>query len=271
MGSDICVAVASNNQDILARNIQVSELVQTGKAEFHVERNAVSAAIAYNQMLDQSDAEYMVFAHQDVYFPPGWDRRLLDTISRLDHLDQNWAVIAATGISTKGEHVGPVWSSGQGGVVGAEITSPTPAQSVDELVIVLRRGSGLRFSDDCPGFHLFGTDIVQTAIGQGKGAYICNLPVVHNDVFHHRLGADFGRGYGYIRRKWRSVLPIRTTVLWVTRSGFDWAYYRLRAALSVAARRAMAVDPGVDPRIYSNQCGWEAEPAFNGATGPVNV
>ena len=49
--------------------------------------------------------------------------------------------------------------------------------SVDELLIVLRIGSGLRFDERLPGFHLHGTDIVQSALHRGLGAFAIDAPV----------------------------------------------------------------------------------------------
>ncbi len=264
MSIGICVAVASNDPDILARNLMASDLIACEFVDLRIDKNAASAASAYNQIMDQSEAEIFIFAHQDVYFPPGWETRLLKAIDDVQAVDPNWAVLAPTGISMDDEHVGAVWSTSQGAIVGRVVKNPVPAQSIDELVVVLRRSSGVRFDDMLPGFHLFGTDIVQNARAAGKGAYICNLPLVHNDAFHDRLGADFAKGYGMMRRKWQANLPLKTTVLDVTRSGVAWSLYRVRAANSVAARAAKASDNLVDPRIYSDVCGWENRAELSG-------
>lgn len=257
MNSGVCIAVASNDKDILARNLLASDIVGQNFTAVQIDQDAGSATIAYNRMLDQCRADYVVFAHQDVYFPPGWGDRLQSAIKAVETLDPNWAVIAPTGISLDGQHVGPVWSTSQGAIVGQHITAPVAAQSFDELAIILRRPSGIRFDESAPGFHFFGTDVVQSARAKGQGAYVCDLPLVHNDVFHDRLGADFGQGYAHTRRKWAKVLPLKTTVLEVTRAGATWPIYRLRAANSVKSRGEKALDNNLDPRVYSHKCGWE--------------
>ncbi len=91
---------------------------------------------------------------------PRWRRR-----------DPDWALLGAFGVGLDGAHIGPVWSSSLGMIVGRVPMAPVPVQSYDEMVIVLRRASGIRFDDGLPGWHMYGTDIVQTAPRRGKKAY----------------------------------------------------------------------------------------------------
>ena len=85
-------------------------------------------------------------------------------------------------------------------------------QSLDELLIVLRRSSGLRFDPDLPHFHLYGTDIVQTALASGKGAYVVDAPVIHNSKPIKRLDRNFWMAFNYMVGKWRGLPPIQTPV-----------------------------------------------------------
>ena len=256
--ADLCIVTASNDDECLARNLMASDMVRDG-VPVHVERGAPSASVAYNRGLDATAAPIVIFAHQDVYFPPGWEGRLAAAIAAVEARDPDWGVIAPFGMSREGRHLGDVWSTSQSGRVGRKVDAPQPVQSVDELVIVLRRASGLRFDEGLPLYHLYGTDIVQIALAAGKGAWVADLPLVHNDGFHDRLRADFSAGYHYVRRKWRDKLPLRTPVLWVSPKGWELPKYRLRAWRSTARRRAMAGDAGADPRTYSAACGWERD------------
>ena len=161
-------------------------------------------------------------------------------------------------MSDQAELVGDVWTTSLSSRIGKPLLNPVAAQSFDEMVIILRRDSGLRFDENLPLFHLYGTDIVQTARSAGLGAYVGNLPVVHNDGFHDRLRRDFSAGYAFVRRKWQARLPLRTPVVWVTWHGLSLPLYRLRAARSIERRRAVAGNTGTDPRIFAARCGWEA-------------
>lgn len=258
MAADLCIVVACNSDAILQNNLLRSEMVSTGIVPVSVIRNAASAAIAYNSGLDNTTAPFVIFAHQDVYFPPGWESRLSKAIAEVERLDPNWALIAPFGMSEDGsEHRGDVWTTSLGAQVGRSAQRPVRAQGFDELAMVLRRASGLRFDEQLPCFHFYGTDIVQTARTTGHGAYVVDLPLVHNDGFHGRLGSDFTTAYHYMRRKWRRNLPLRTSVLWIDRFGCALYAYQLRAAWSYEKRKALAGDVRTDPRIFSASCGWE--------------
>ena len=252
--ADLCIIVASNDEACLQRNLLASALIAAG-VPVHVERGAPSASIAYNRGMDATTAPIILFAHQDVWFPPGWDRRLARAIAHLDKAAPNWALIAPFGMSPDGRHVGDVWSSSLGRRVGAPVEAPTAVQSFDELAFVMRRDAGLRFDEALPLWHFYGTDIVQTALSSGRGAFVIDAPLVHNDGHKPWLGADFTAGYNFIRRKWRARLPIRSPILWVTRFGLSLPIYRLRAWRATAPIRDMAVDTNIDPQVYAAQAG----------------
>ena len=256
-----CIVVASNDETNLRRNLLISDCVSKAGVPVHVERGAPSAAIAYNRGLDATTAPIVIFAHQDVYFPPGWAERLAQVVAEVEARDPNWALISPFGMSAdRAEHRGDVWTTSLSRRVGLPVTEPVPAQSFDELTIILRRASGLRFDETLPLFHLYGTDIVQTARATGLGAYVVNLPTVHNDGFHGRLGNDFAIGYHHVRRKWRKNLPIRTPVLWIDHFGLALTLNRLRAAYSYDRRKAIVGNTTTDPCVFSAQCGWEPAP-----------
>ncbi len=267
------LVAAVNDEATLGRNLLTCDMVAQARVNLHLVRGAASAARAYNAALDATGGEIVIFAHQDVYFPPGWLQRLRGAIAAVGARDPDWALIAPTGVSTDGRHVGRVWSSSQNACVGEVLAGPTPAQSFDELVIVMRRAAGLRFDPDLPGFHLYGTDIVQTARARGLGAWICEMPLVHNDAFHDRLGEDYARAHRYIRRKWRAALPLRTTVLEISARGFELAIHRARGWTSLGKRRSRSCGADTDPREISRRCGWEggdAAVARPGAAPPAD-
>jgi hypothetical protein len=251
--SDFCIVVACNNDETLRQNLLSSEVIRQG-ISVHIERNAPSAAMAYNRGLDATTAPFVIFVHQDVWLPTGWELRLIDVV---ETLKGDWATVAPFGISRDGRHLGDVWSSSLGRRVGHPVQDAEPVVAFDELLFVLRRASGLRFDEALPNWHFYGTDIVQTALSKGFGAYVANLPVIHNDAFKPALGDDFSAGYHFLRHKWRQQLPIRTSILWITRTGFALPIYRLRARRALASRRMLAVDHRVAPQVYAKRCNLE--------------
>lgn len=248
---------AVNDEESLARNLARSPMIASGAVPLRVERGAPSAAAAYNRGIAATDAPVLLLVHQDVYFPEGFEDRLAAAIAAVEARDPLWGVIGAYGVDADGAGHGRLWSSSVGGLMGRPADPPVPVESLDELLLVMRRGAGLLFDEDPPLWHLYGTDIVQAARAAGAGAWAADLPLVHNDGFHGRLGPDFAAGYHHVRRKWRRRLPIRTPVVRVDRWGLGLPIYRLRAARSYARREAMALDTAADPRLYAARCGWE--------------
>lgn len=252
----ICIVVASNSDEVLNRNLLASPLVAAG-VPVEVVRGAPSAAVAYNRGLDATVAPLVIFAHQDVYLPAGWEARLARALAAVEARDPDWALIGPYGVRAGGGHVGHVWSTSLGRALGETPAEPQPVESFDELLLVMRRDAGLRFDEALPLWHLYGTDIVQAARAAGRGAHVADLACVHNDGFHGRLGADFGAAYDFLRRKWAARLPVWSPIVRLDRFGLGLPAYRLRAWRSLERRRAMALDPGSDPRLFARRCGWE--------------
>ena len=198
----------------------------------------------------------VVFVHQDVYLPEGWDALLRARVAEVEALDPDWAMLGSFGVGLDNLGLGPVWSTSLGAVVGRVPSVPAPVQSYDELLMVMRRSSGLRFDEGLPGFHLYGTDIVQEALSRGLGCYVAALPAVHNDRYHGQLGDDFAAGFHYVRRKWRARLPLYSPILRIARHGLDLRRVRRSNASSVAVRHALAQPTDTDPRVYAGLCGW---------------
>ncbi len=228
---DLEVVAAVNNQKILDCNLGESQICRINNYPLHKFYGCTSIGEAYNKGLDASTSEIVVFAHQDVYFPTLWLRQLHDAILTVNKIDARWAVLGVYGVSGQGIHVGYCWSSGLGKILGAPLPAPQPVVSVDELVIVMRRTCGLRFDEKLPGFHLYGTDIVQTCLEQKFGAYVIHAPVIHNSVPVKSLSGSYSRSYRYMQRKWKEFLPLPNSVVAVTRFGYPLRRYNFRRTI----------------------------------------
>lgn len=252
--ADMVLCAASHSDTILGANLAQSPCAAL--MPLHVEKGAPSAAAAYNRALDATTAPIVIFAHHDVYLPHGWQDLLAARLAEVQSADPNWALVGAFGIGLDGAHLGPVWSSSLGMIVGRVPLSPAPVQSFDEMLIVLRRASGLRFDDTLPGWHMYGTDIVQQARARGMAAYVTALPCIHNDRYHDALGQDFSDAYRFMQVKWRSALPLRTPILKISRSGLHLLRDRWHNRKSTGVRAAMAVGTDHTPQDLAARCGW---------------
>ena len=251
----LTIACASNSDAILNANLAQSPMFAAG-IPLHLERNAPSAAIAYNRALDATTADIVVFAHHDVYLPKGWETVLAARLAEVQAVDPNWALFGAFGVGLDAAHIGPVWSSSLGQIVGRVPLQPTEVQSFDELLIVLRRALDLRFDGSAPGWHMFGTDIVQTARSRGLRAYAGALPTIHNDRYHEALQSDFVECYRYMQSKWRADLPLRTPIIKISRSGLHLYRSRWQNRSSADFRANMAVGVDHAPQHLAKLCGW---------------
>jgi len=252
----IAFVCASNNPRILAENLLRSPAIASGAYPLEVIENAASATQAYNLGLDRTKADIIVFLHHDVYLPLGWDDLLRQRIAEVEAVDPNWALLGAFGIAMDSRAYGPVWSSSIDFIAGLMPLAPVPVQSFDELLFVLRRGSGLRFDAGLTGWHMYGTDIVCQARAKGLGAYSVALPLIHNDGYKETLDANFEAAFRYMARKWSNMLPLKTPVVKITRSARDLYKWRWNLWRSRKQRRAQAAPDARDPRDYARACGW---------------
>ena len=134
--------------------------------------------------------------------------------------------------------------------------APVPVQAFDELLIVLNRNAGLRIDETLPGWHLYGTDIVQTARTTGFGAYAGALPCIHNDRYHEALGTDFDEAYRFMQRKWAGALPLRTPITKISRSGLHLMRDHWHNRRSAGVREGMAMGTDHPVEALAARCGW---------------
>jgi hypothetical protein len=239
--TDFCVAAAVNDQAILEACLKRSHAIASGAVELKIYEGYASAAAALNAALDAASAPIAVLAHQDVYLPESWLPRLIEQIDLIERHDENWGVLGVFGKIASGQIVGRAWSTGIGRELGAGGFAPTPVCALDELVLIVRTASGLRFDEQLPGFHLYGTDVVLEARRRGMSAYVIDDPVIHNSRPVKTLNGAYAAAYGFMRKKWWGSLPAHTLVCDLTRSPVTlWrAQWRRMRALRQAGERRL--------------------------------
>ncbi len=203
-----------------------------------LKRGFRTAGEAYNSALEECRAEVAVFIHQDVYLPPGWAARLEECICEVQSIDTAWGVLGVYGVDPSGRGCGHVYSTGLGRTLGQAGGPPVRATSIDEMVIVVRTRSGLRFDPNLPGYHLYGTDICCEARARGFSTFVVTAFCVHNSNGIPRLPRSFWDAYFYLRRKRRSELPIHTCCAEIT---LGYSFY-IRSVLA-SMRRTIAPSP----------------------------
>jgi len=256
----LAVVTPVNDEECLAENLAASPMLQDGSIPLIIRRNYRSASKAYNEALDAANADIVIFAHQDVYFPRGWEKKLLLAIETLKKRGESWGVLGVIGSNNEAKLVGGAWSNGlQWKIQSQKFDSPALVRTFDEIVLILRKDSGLRFDDNLPGFHLYGTDIALTAIKARLGPYVFDAPVIHNSVWRKKLGLSYCAAYRYMQRKWWDELPVHTLVLPITKSGWPLLRNWCREKKKRLARQFKPMPPRIrypDPAGKANECGY---------------
>lgn len=253
LADNLQVVAAVNDDAVLALNLMQSAIIRDGRVNLKCYRGAASASEAYNKGLDDTSAQIVVFAHQDVFLPDGWDDQLARAIAQIETIDPNWAIIGAFGVDLAGRPVGHAWSTGLARKLGGRFAAPIEATCIDEFVIVLNRDSMLRFDPLLPGFHLYGTDIVLCARAAGLKCYVADIPAIHNSKPVQGYSGGYSDAWRYMQRKWRAMLPVPTLTVPLTRTALPLLRARFRLWRSRQQRLQRAADPKTDPRALVNQ------------------
>ncbi len=218
MIASLSAVVAVSNEDVLHANALASPIFETVNIPSVLQRGYLSASLSYNEGMAKVKTDIVIFVHQDVYIPKNWLGYLEKALDWLG--DKPWAVLGIIGKTKVGRVVGRTWSTGIGKEVGCHLQEPVIVESLDELICVVNRKSGIMFDENLPGFHLYGTDIVQIAKKAGYDSYVFEGPVIHNSLPILKLDKYFYQGYAYLQKKWHESLPIKTLVTTITRYGW---------------------------------------------------
>lgn len=227
---------AVNNDTVLN-----SCLLQSGAAQAAVEvilqRGYADAAGAYNNALERATSDVVVFAHQDVYLPANWASEFSAVVEKLGATDPNWAVLGVYGVRQNGEHVGHVYCGGVERMLGQKFFEPQRVNTLDELLLVVRKSSGVRFDPLISGYHLYGADVCLEAQKRGGSVYAIPAFCIHNTNGYRTLPWAFWRNYLRLRRKWRDRLPITTSCTVITRWGWPAILWNVDRAINLALGR----------------------------------
>lgn len=252
---DFCAIAAVNDRVILSQCLGRSPDIVEGRLPLTVVRDAPSMAKAYNQGLSLTNHCVCVLVHQDVYLPDGWLDQAVSQLNALSGLHPSWKVAGPYGVRDNGEHIGCVWDANLARELGKVGFAPTSVGSLDELLLILRRDDDFAFDENLPHFHLYGTDLVQTALAAGRGAFAIELPVVHNNRPWDSLGGGYLDAYRFARKKWRNRLPIHTTVCALSRNPLPLLRARFRR------RHVSSREPSIvhDAKELARLAGYETD------------
>ena len=225
----VSACTRESDKSTLAANLLRSPDIVSGSVPCEPLWNSESAALAYNRVIDRATADILIFTHSDVYFPRGWFARLIAELDALNMCDPNWAAAGLIGLTDYNQFAGRIWDTGLNRVIGVALEKPVRVAAFDEVVLILRRSSGLRFDPRLPDFHLYGADLLFTAEARGRSVYVLDLPILHNSKPIERLPPSFADSYKYLVNKWRARMPHPNIIVNLTRS--PWTLLMRRARI----------------------------------------
>lgn len=227
------VTCASNLQ-VLGERLLASPCLQGSGYPLAVYFNAPSAAHGFNAAMaaaqsERSDAPapamWLVWTHQDVVLPPGWDASFMLALGTALQRFPKLAVAGVYGIAGTGAdalRAGHVLDRGT--LLREPARLPCLVDSLDELLFAVRIDTGLRL-DPSLGFDFYATDLVLQAQARGLQCAVVeaycehwsgtpsrgNLPqAVVNRILAN--GAVF-------EHKWRHRLPLTTPCFEINQQG----------------------------------------------------
>lgn len=168
-----------------------------------------NAATAFNDGLDKAASDLIVCSHQDVVIPTSWAKRFLTRLEELDSLRVPVGVVGCGGITSQGLPIGHFYRHDREFL--APLPLPARVETLDEMLISFRKGTGLRFDAELPSFFSYATDLCLQAAAARLQNYVVDAPCFHQA--HSRLGKlprGFFEGRNYLCEKWRAVLPVQT-------------------------------------------------------------
>ena len=211
---------------VLDANLLASPCLCPGAHELITIPSPASAADGLNSGLESAKYEWLVFVHQDVFLPFGWD---LCLANQLREAEERFGPIGVAGVYGVGEVIEPVnptqplaaarigWVIDRGRELRDGPELPAQVATLDELLLIVRRDSGLRF-DPALGFHLYGADICLQAHEQGL-AVIALGALCHHNSRSMGLPEAFFASAEVFARKWSHRLPVATPCVVIDRGG----------------------------------------------------
>jgi hypothetical protein len=230
------VISAVNDKSVLGRCLLSSPDIARAR-DLILQSGCRSAAAAYNAGIGEARTDLLVLVHQDVYLPEGWISSLRRAVARLSTQDPEWGVLGVWGVLRSGEGRGFLYCGANRRILGRAFEGGAEVETLDEVLLVVRKSSGLRFDERLAGFHMYGADICMEARRQGRRNYAIGAFCIHNTNQHGMLPLAFWRGYLGMRRKWRAQLPIKTTCTEITRWCWPMVRWNVVRAINLATGR----------------------------------
>lgn len=213
---NLSFVTCASDAAVLAQRLLASPCIAGGEYALEIYVGAASAAAAFNAEMDRRpQAEWLVWVHQDVFLPAGWDKRFIAAIREAEDRFSRLTVVGVYGVAGAGAQAVRAGHVLDRGLLLKEPTSlPCRVESLDELLFAVRTDTCLKL-DPALGFDFYGTDVALAALERGLDVAVVDACCEHWSTMPKimvpssildRMSAS-GEAF---ERKWAHRLPLDT-------------------------------------------------------------
>lgn len=222
---NLSFVTCASDAAVLAQRLLASSCIAGGEYALEIYVGAASAAAAFNaEMGRRPQAEWLVWVHQDVFLPTGWDKHFIAAIREAEDRFPRLAVVGVYGVAGAGAQ-----SIRAGHVLdrGLLLKEPTPlpcrVESLDELLFAVRTDTSLTL-DPALGFDFYGTDVALTALERGLDVVVVDACCEHwsttpRIMFPTSIANRVSASGEIFERKWAHRLPLDTPCFSISKIG----------------------------------------------------
>lgn len=227
MNKMLSFVTSATDPEVLNRCLLASPCLASGMYGQMIHMYADSAAAAFNrEVVRQRQAIWLVWVHQDVFLPQGWDSHFIAAIAKAERCFPRLAVVGVYGVLGVDEQVqraGHLLDRGK--LLKEQALLPCLVNNIDELLFAVRTDSGLQLDPEL-GFDFYGADLALSAQEQGFQVAIVDAYCEHwsttpgteqkpSPKMLERIAASGS----IFERKWAHRLPLETSCFAIRRPG----------------------------------------------------
>lgn len=200
------VVVPTTDEHQLRVNVEASAGLREVGARIVSYRGARHPAEALAGSLPHVDTDWVLFVHQDVYFPAGFGERLNALLAAIPAEERARTLIGFIGLAAARDGSG---TAPAGFVIDrlhrADHAAADTGVSIDEVAVLVSRDTVHRM-DPALGWHLWATDLCLQSICQHQVfPRLVRLPLFHNSRTGWTLPPAFVRSAHVLAAKWNGA------------------------------------------------------------------
>ncbi len=209
-GPKFSVVVAVTNPLQLELNVKKSPGLMEVGCELILVTNAPNASAAFSEGSSKAKSDWILYCHQDVYFPKSSGFLLNQLVDRLEASANPDPLIGFAGVSLESPTGLRYAGLCNDRLNLFDFPASVSGVSIDECAVMMRRNSQYRIDANL-GWHLWATDLcLQSIFGTNQSAEIVRIPIFHNSFNDGALPEAFHESARILKSKYPQQRKIPT-------------------------------------------------------------